>query len=167
MALGCEESDTGEFILMKEIIAQYTGKGFSCQSDDDMEIASNSFMVNQLVRLKVYNIGAKKARSLPANNLLHACFALLAENSDDPKLDTIDKVKFACKVALDYRYLDRVGYRPDGMVVFEYRSFGFKDLEHMESVNLFNRSYDWMAGIMGITVEELIAEAKSRMQTYR
>ncbi len=149
---------------MKELLTQFTGKAFCPQSDEDFEIVGSEFKKNEIVSIKAYHVGAKKARSVPAMNTLHACFKLVADNTDDQKLDTKQKVKFACKVALDYRYEDRVAYRPDGMVVFEYRSFSFKTLEHMESVNLFERAFDWMAGLLGITNEELIAEAKSKMQ---
>lgn len=151
---------------MPDVLFQYSRNGLMPVSLEDAESLSNEFKNNQIVRGKIHGISAKKARSVPALNLLMACFAEVALNSPDPKFDTKEKAKFGCKVALDYRYMDRVGYRPDGVVVFEYRSFGFDSLGHMESCNVFNRAYSWMADILGCSVEELVEAAKEKMRRF-
>lgn len=149
---------------MEELITQFTGKHLAPSSIEDLETLKESYKINQLVRIKTYSIGAKKEPSVIQNNLLHACFALMADNSDNQQLNTKEKVKFACKVALDFRKENLAAVRPDGTIVFEYRSFSFDELPHMERCKIFDRAYEWMAGLMGITVEELISEAQSRMQ---
>jgi hypothetical protein len=149
---------------MIDILFQLVNGKLVPQSQEDSELLLGDFKANEMLRGKLTHVGAQKARSVPALNTLMACLQLLADNTDDPQYNSKLKAKFACKVAIDYRYEDRVAIRPDGLVVFEYRSFGFDSLGHMESLNVFERSFKWIAGIMGITVEELIAEAQSRMQ---
>ncbi|MDA3834354.1 MAG: hypothetical protein PF495_13295 [Spirochaetales bacterium] len=149
---------------MKEILCQWSGKAFFPQSAEDQEEIVKEFKRNQPTRHKVYTIGAQRARSVPALNLLMACFGEFANNSPVPRYNTKEKAKFACKVALDFRHLDRVGVMPDGTIVFDYRSFSFAELPHMESCNIFNRAYAWMADILGCSVEELIEAAKSNMR---
>ena len=148
---------------MKECIFQYR-QNLIPQSEEDLELLASEFKFNQLVRAKVYKINPVIEPSVVQNNLLHACFKLVADNSDNPNLNTIAKIKFACKVALDYRHQDRVAVRPDGTVVFEYRSFSFADLQDMERLKIFERAFDWLAEISGIDKETMIAEAQSRMQ---
>jgi len=121
----------------------------------------DEFKKFQPVKIKVYSIGAQRARSLPQLNTLMACFQLLVDNSDDYL--SKEHAKFACKVAIDYRYHDRVGVQPDGTMVFEYRSFSFKSLKHMEANNVFDKAFEWIAGNLGLSVDELVAEAQSRM----
>ena len=149
---------------MIDVLFQYVGGKLVPQSQEASDLLQGDFKANEMVRGKLTHVGAQKARSVAQLNTLMACLQLLADNTDDPKYNTKLKAKFACKVALDYRYEDRVAFRPDGALVFEYRSFSFDSLTHMESLNVFERAFRWIAGIMGITVEELIAEAQSRMQ---
>ena len=149
---------------MKDTICQYTGALLTPYSESDAEALASEFKRNQLVRCKVTRVSKSMEPSVEQNNLLHACFALVAENATTPALDTKEKAKFACKVALDFRYHDRVAVRPDGTVVFEYRSFSFDALQDMERLNVFQRAFEWCADHIGVTIEELIRESKSRMQ---
>lgn len=153
---------------MKELITQYSHAGFSPSSPEDADIAAGEFKQNQLVRIKAYAVGKAWEPSVAQNNLMHACFDLVAENNSNPLLQSKEQVKFACKVALHFVYEDRVGVKPDGTIVFEYRSFCFAELKRMERLRIFDRAFDWCADLMGITVEEMIREAKSRMRkNYR
>ena len=147
---------------MKECVFQYK-QNLIPQSEEDLELLASEFKFNQLVRAKVYKINPLVEPSVVQNNLLHACFKLVADNSDDPNMNTKAKVKFACKVALDFRYQDRVAVRPDGTVVFEYRSFKFSDLQDMERLKIFERSFDWLAEVAGVDKETMITEAQSLM----
>jgi len=148
---------------MKELICTYR-VNLQPQSEEDAELLASEFKVNQPVRVKVYKIKPVIEPSIAQNNLMHSCFQLVADNNDDPKLQTKAQVKFATKVALDFRHQDRVAIRPDGMVVFEYRSFSFKNLLDMERLNVFQRAFEFLAGIIGTDVDTMIDEAKQRMQ---
>ena len=148
---------------MKEVVCQYK-VNLMPQSEEDAEALADEFKLNQLVRCKVYKIDPVLEPSILQNNLLHKCFELVAENSDHPNLNSKAKVKFACKVGIDFRYQDRVAVRPDGTVVFEYRSFSFKELRDMERLHVFELAFAWCALQLGLTVDELIAEAKARMK---
>jgi hypothetical protein len=113
-------------------------------STDDM---ADEFRLNQPVRCKVTRISKSLEPSVAQNGLLHACIKLVADNARDKRLNTPAKVKFACKVALDFRHQDRVAVRPDGEIVFEYRSFSFAELRNMERLNVFERAFEWLANI--------------------
>lgn len=152
---------------MKEAFIKLVGQDITLASLDDLEIVKSEFKQNEPVRIQMYHVGAQKARSLPQLNTLMACIGLFAENAREPMYNTKEKAKFAIKVALDFRHPDRVAVRPDMTVVFEYRSFSFKDLKHMEACNIFERAYDFMAKELGITVEELVANAKAKMLKRR
>lgn len=145
---------------MKELIGQYSKVGFVL-SDEEKEIADTEYIFNEPVRLKTYHIGAKKQPSIIQNNLMHACFTLVADNSK--KFINKKQVKFACKVDLHFVHEDLVHIDKNGMVHFEYRSFRFDQLGHMERCKVFDRAFEWCAGILGITVEQLIEKAKERM----
>jgi len=147
---------------MKDIICQYDGKNLKPYSEEDGKKLSE-YKENQLVRTKIYNVGAKKERSVSQLGLLHACFKLVADNTNKPNLNTPDKVKFEAKVFTDFRNPNICSVRQDGTVQFKYRSFSFENLGHMEACNIFDRCFEFMAKILKITPKELIEEAKSRM----
>lgn len=151
---------------MKEIITQIKNGIPYPSSDEDLDTIAGEYKNNQLVRCQTYAVSKAMEPSVRQNNLLHACFELVADNSPDPKLKTKAGVKFATKVALDYRHEDRIAVRPDGTIQFEYRSFSFKELKNMERLNIFDRAFDFLADIMGITVEQLITEAQKRMRSF-
>ena len=151
---------------MIETILQFTGNGFLPSGTKDLDTMKEHLKVNQLVRGKLYRVSKALEPSVKQNNLLHACFDVVADNAPLQRFNTKNKVKFACKVALDYRYQDRIAVAADGTVMFEYRSFGFDDLKDMERLNVFQRGFEFCAEVLGITVEELAAEAKSRMKRH-
>ena len=57
------------------------------------------------------------------------------------------------------------GFNTDGGVQFEYRSFAHDKLKGRERDEVIQKAFEWCAETLGVTVEELVAEAKSRMQT--
>lgn len=149
---------------MIDIILQHKKNGLDFHSPEDREQAKNEYKHNELVRCKCTRLSKAMIPSVVQNNLLHAVFQLVADNTDDAKLNTKEKVKFACKVALDFRHQDRVAIAPDGSIVFEYRSFNMDELKNMERLNIFQRGFDWCADTLGCTVDELVAMAQDRMQ---
>ncbi|MGD9157199.1 MAG: hypothetical protein PVG39_02210 [Desulfobacteraceae bacterium] len=146
---------------MEETIAQFNGKSMDPSSPEDLEKWSGAYKRNQFVKCRTYAINKVLEPSVVQNNTLHACMQLVADNH--PQLNTLAKVKFSVKVELDFRHHDQIAVRPDGTVQFSYRSFGFADLKDMERLNIFQRAFEYLASLLGITVEQLIAEAKSRM----
>ena len=149
---------------MIEIIAQNRNGIPYPASDTDKEAIAEHYKQNQLMRLKTYKISKDLEPSVEQNNLFHACMGVVADNH--PQMNTKEQVKFRLKVALNFIHEDRIAVRPDGMVQFEYRSFSFTELRNMERLNIFERGFETMAAWLGITVEELVAEAKSRMRSF-
>lgn len=150
---------------MKEIITQIDNGKLVPNTPEDLETLQGEFKQFQLVRVKCYAVG-KKERSVSQLGLLHACFKLVADNTSIPNFNTPEKVKFACKVATDFRNPNICFVRPDGTVQFEYRSFCFAELGHMEACNVFERCFEFMSKILKITKEKLIEEAQERMQKH-
>lgn len=148
---------------MKELICQYRQGKFCPATTEDMEAAHDEFKSNQMVRVQTYSIGAQKQRSVTQLGLLFACAELVSENTEDPLLNSKEKVIFASKVAMHYVDENLVVVKKDGSVVFQYRSYSFKALPHMEANRIFDRVFEWMAKQIGVTVDEMVAEAKSRM----
>ena len=147
---------------MKEIIAQLKNGCLWPSSFADQETLQEDYKPNQLIRCQTYAVSKGMEPSVIQNNTLHACFALVAENH--PQLKTKEQVKFRVKVALHFVHEDRVAVRKDGTVQFEYRSFSFKELKNMERLRIFDRAFEYCADLLGISVEELIREAKARMK---
>ena len=65
----------------------------------------------------------------------------LADQRGEASWDHKDKVKFQCKVALQFIDASKTIVGLDGKVHLHYRSIGFKELPHMEACNFFNRAY--------------------------
>jgi hypothetical protein len=121
------------------------------------------FCRNQMVKQTITPIGAQKQRSVAQLNLYWACCKEVADNTDDQKWNTKEKVDFQCRVILDFRDKSYIAVRPDGTVQFKYRSISFKNLKHMEACNYFTRAFDVMAGFLGVTVEDLVRMAQEHM----
>ena len=149
---------------MKELITQLQDGKLTPNTPNDADILKSEFKNYQLVRIKAYNVGIKKERSITQLGLLHACFKLVADNTEDKRFNHPAKVKLACKVACHYVVPDIVVVKVDGTVIFQYRSFAFSELDHMEACNIFERCFEYMAKILKITKEKLIEEAQGRMK---
>jgi len=117
---------------------------------------------NQILRIKVY--GTEKERSILQMNTYWACCGEVANNTENKKWDTKNKVDFQIRVALAFKDPEFVAVSPDGSVQFLYRSIAFQNLKHIEACNYFDRAFDVMAKFLGCTVEELIGMAKSNMK---
>ena len=144
---------------MKEIFCQVNGLKFHPYTEADIE-ATREYKNNQIVRCDVY--GVEKPRSLRQLRLYWATCNVVAENTENPQFDNKDKVDFQCRVALHFVDPNTVAVRPDGQVVFKYRSIAFKNLKHIEACNYFNRSFKFMADFLGVTDVKLIEMVKER-----
>jgi hypothetical protein len=151
---------------MKEAICQFK-RSLDPASEEDLEALCEEFKFNQMVRVKVYKIDPLIEPSVKQNNLMHKCFELVADNSENPMTKTKQGAKFACKMALQFWHDDRVYIMPSGAVVFEPRSFSFKNLLDMERLRIFERAFEWCADQLGLTVDQLIEEAKKKMKGPR
>lgn len=146
---------------MQDTISQYRNGALHPYSESDHVALSDNYKEYQLVRTKTYAVTKGMEPSIIQNNLMHKCFEVVAENH--PQLSTKEQVKFNTKVALHFVHEDRVAVRKDGTVQFEYRSFSFRELKNMERLRVFERAFQHLADLLGITVPELIHEAKLRM----
>ena len=144
---------------MKEIFCQVINKKLHPFSEADIELI-REYKPNQVVRCEVY--GVKKPRSLLQLRLYWATCGVVAENTENPQWDTKGKVDFQNRVALHFVDPDTVAVRPDGHVVYKYRSIAFRNLQHIEACNYFNRSFKVMADFLGVDDEKLIEMVKER-----
>lgn len=159
---------------MKECFAQFDKEGFRFMSSDDHDTIAEGFKYNQPCRLKVYKIGKGMEPSLDQHNTLFACFNMVLENNDRSYMQTIEGVKEACKVGIDFRDPGFVMVRPDGGIQFKYRSFSFKELPAgRERDVIIQKALEWCSDILGYVgdaketaVNKMIKEAKSRMLTF-
>ena len=153
---------------MKEGYAQFKKEGLIFMSADDHDTMSEAFKYNQPVHYKAYKVGKGMEPSLEQNGLLFACFKLVLKNNDKPHMQTMEGVKEACKVGIDFRDPGFVMVRPDGGIQFRYRSFSFKDLPAgRERDRVMQKAFEWSADELGLTIEAMVKEAKSRMLSYR
>lgn len=149
---------------MIDVIAQYDGNAaLTMWTEEDAEALQAEYRKHQCLRCKITTVGPVLAQSVEQNNLLHACFALVAENAESPNLRTKEAVKETCKVMIDFRDRGVVIVRPDGGVQFRYRSFSFDSLKGRERDQVIDQAMEWCADTMEITKGELVAEAQARM----
>jgi hypothetical protein len=148
---------------LKEIYTQFLREGLplTIEAHDTL---SESFKYNQWMKLKCYRVGKGMEPSLEQHGLLFACFKLVLENNDKPHMQTKEGVKEACKVGIDFRDPGFVMVRPDGGVQLRYRSFSFKELPAgRERDEVMEKAFNWCADELGLEVDEMVAEAKSKM----
>jgi len=144
---------------MKEITFQKRNGLAVPYLDSDAEKWSE-FKENQLTRHKVS--GTTKERSYQQLKMLHACLKIVAENTEDKNWNTPEKAKLSLKVALHFIDPGVVIVDPQGNVHFKYRSFGYDDLQHMEACKLFDRAWPILAGVIGVTEDELLSEGRDK-----
>ena len=74
---------------MKELSAQISEKYIPIPyAPEDLEKVK-SFKINQIVRIKIS--GTTKERSIPQLGLIHACFKVVADTTDDETWNTPEK----------------------------------------------------------------------------
>lgn len=162
---------------MKEIFSQIRNTCPICKQgfglfflpfgDEDREKAKE-FKPNQVVKTQVY--GFKKERSLIQLHLYWAACGFIADNTDQIRWNTKEKVDFQCRVGAHFVNPDLVIVKPDSSVIFAYRSIAMKNLEHIEACNYFNQAYGIMVDFWNathkekITIDELIEMVKQAMK---
>lgn len=119
----------------------------------------NEYKENQVTKHRV--TGSRKERSWQQLKMLHACLKLVADNTEDKNWNTPEKAKFSLKIALNYINEGLIVVDKQGNVHVQYRSFGYADLPHMEANMLFDRAWPILAGVLGISVDELLAEGRN------
>ena len=113
-----------------------------------------------------FNKGVDR-RSIEQNNLYWACLQLLVENRGDISYSTKEKAHTQVRWGCKYIDMESVTHFPDGKLYFELDSVSFSKANQKKVNEYYNRAFDFMAEALGITVEELIMEAQSRMQSVR
>jgi hypothetical protein len=124
----------------------------------DDELAWSEYRENQITTHKVS--GTTKERSWNQLKMLHACLRTVVENTESKNWNSLEKAKLSLKVALNYYDPGVVIVDHQNNVHMKYRSFGYEDLGHMEACKLFDRAWPILAGVIGVSVEELLVEAR-------
>ena len=145
-----------------DIICQIKGVIPIPNGPDDADQVHGEYLENELVRCKMTRVGDALKPSIDQNNLLHACLALVPEGPN--QIATAESAKFACKMAIGFVHRDRVAFTKKGEPIFEARSFAFGSLHGKERPKVMRDAFLWCADAIGLTVEEMVAEAKSRMK---
>lgn len=148
---------------MKQLFVQHIHDSFHPSSEEDLEI-SRGFKQNQILKCKLY--GVEKPRSVEQMNLYWAGCQLVCENTENKLWNTKNKVDFQCRVDLHFVDPDLVVVKPDGTVIFSYRSIAFVNLGHIEACGYFDRAFGVQAKFLGTTVDELIKMTKERMGVH-
>lgn len=148
-----------------DIICQIKNLCLVPNGPEDAEKVHGEYINNQLVRCKVTLVSDALLPSIEQNGLLHACFNLVPEGPND--FTDQAAAKFACKMGIGFVHHDRIVVTPSGDVVCEPRSFSFGSLHGKERLVVMDQAFNWLADQMRLTVEELVAEAKSRMLKHK
>ena len=114
----------------------------------------NSYRDNQVTKHNVY--GVQKQRSYEQLRMFFAACDIVAQNTEDPMLNTKEKVAFAIKVRLDFINPNRIAVTNNGDIIFEYRSISYDNLNHIEACDFFNRAFKELANMIGIANDELL-----------
>ena len=144
---------------MKEIALQRKGTAFLPFSKEDEE-RMKEYPENQIIKAKTYGITIP--RSYEQLKLYFACCQKVADNldQDNPKNAqwlTKEDVDFQCRVQcklIDYIRVVR------GVAYIQVGSISYGTLSHLQACNYFDRAFEIMAKKIGVTVDELTAEAK-------
>lgn len=109
------------------------------------------FKPNQILRAKLY--GAKKPRSVVQLNLYWKCCEIVAENLEGYTKEDVD---FEVKVKLRHIKAFKV---IKGVTYIEVDSIAFRNLDHLEACNYFDRAFPVMAKMLKVPVDRLLERA--------
>ena len=126
-------------------------------ADEDLEKWAE-FRENQITRHKVS--GVRKERSYQQLKMLIGCLKTVVKNTENQNWNSLEKAKLSLKVKLNYFDPGVVIVDTQGTVHMKYRSFGYGDLPHMEACKLFDRAWPILAGVLGISEDELLKESE-------
>jgi hypothetical protein len=147
---------------MVDILCQIKSLCLVPAGPDNTEKIAENYYDNQPVRVKITVAGKELQASQEQNNLLHACLELVA-NGPTPWAD-MDHAKFACKMGIGFVDRKSFVYTPKGDIVFKPRSFAFNALKGKERLEVMEKAFLWCADQLGMTVEDMVKEAKSNMR---
>jgi len=142
---------------MIEVALRRVGFALYPFSEEDRDLLAE-FESGRVLRARI--TGAQKPRSHDQLKLYWACCRTVADNSPSDGLMTKEQVSFYVKVEL--KFIDTMIVK-DGVVHVLPKSISFTELPHMEACNFFDRAFEIMAKLLGITVYELTEGA---METY-
>ena len=136
------------------IACQIRGGALHPYSVEDAD-ALKEYKLNQIVSIKIK--GVKKERSYRQLKMFWAACRQVANNTEDPGWDNEDKVSEQVKI--DLKYID-YWMHVKGALVIKTGSISYAKLSHLEACRFFDRAWPIMAKKIGITVDELLAEAE-------
>jgi len=110
--------------------------------------------------------GTKRERSIAQLGLYWKCCDTVAELLSDHNNQFIkEEVDFEVKIRVGKKHtwmmkrLKAVG----GIVYIEPISISFQNLDHLEANKFFDKGFKELAGMVGMTEDELVEQAKARM----
>ena len=112
--------------------------------------------------------GSKKYRSLKQMRAFHAACRSIAENSDNPNLNTIEKVKVYVKLHCGFIQEDKLKATPPcphcgeeiEQTYWILKSLSYKDSDHIEVTDFFAKAFPFMADLLGVSEEELLRNSE-------
>jgi len=140
---------------MIEIAIQRISKDtFKCFSEEDVE-AAGEYDLMKILRAKIS--GAIRPRSYHQLQTFWCACRTVANNTQDKNWDNKDKVAEQVKIALQHiKSYIVVGNN----VHIVTGSISYADMKHLEACRFFDRAWPIMADKIGITVDELLKNAK-------
>lgn len=138
---------------MRELSVQLKNNILFPLSEEDIEVL-REYRNNQVLRCKLQ--GFKKPRAIRQLNLYWATCQLVSENTENKLWNTKAKVDFQCRVSQHFVDPDVVAVKPDGTVIFNYRSIAFANLGHIEACNYFDRAFKTMADFLNVDIDTLV-----------
>ena len=138
---------------MKEVILQLDNKTLRPFAEADEE-ALKSFRQYQPIRAKLY--GVEKPRSYQQLKTYWCGCDVVSDNLEGMTKEDVD---FDVKVKLKHIKRFKV---VDGITIIEVDSISYDRLEHIEACNFFDRAFPVLAGMIGVTVEELMKAIAER-----
>jgi hypothetical protein len=148
---------------MKEAILQLHGKTLVPFSEAD-ETAIKEFKQYQPIRAKLY--GVQKPRSYQQLKTYWGGCNVVADNLDGMTKEDVD---FEVKVHLRHwkqvrviKKLSSSHSRPVEQTIIEVDSISYARLAHLEACRYFDRAFPVLAGMIGVTVDELMQAIAER-----
>lgn len=143
---------------MLEIALQKKNKTLAPFSEEDLE-ALREYKENQVIRAKLY--GVEKPRSYEQLKMYWSLCGIVAENmmEDTTKEDVDFEVKI--QVAKKHPSMIRRFRSVQGVVYMEPISISYANMKHLAACRFFDLAFPIMAGLIGTTVDELLANANT------
>lgn len=129
-------------------------------ADEDSEKKLYKIDVGEILYVDIKKIDR---RSLEQNNLFWKCCTIVADNTDDKSWNTKEKVKEQCLIE-DKQFDHWIHYSNpktgEQMLNIKTKSISFENMHHLEACDFFTKSFEYMSKKIGITVDQLMEEAK-------